>query len=40
MKERALSLGGVFQLESMPGQGTHLLVTLPLREEQEMEDGR
>lgn len=40
MKERALSLGGVFQLESMPGQGTHLLVTLPLREEQELEDGR
>ena len=39
MEERALALGVTFQLESLPGQGTCLLVTLPLREEQEMEDG-
>ena len=40
MEERALALGGTFQLESRPGQGTLLQVSLPLRGEREMEDGR
>jgi PAS domain S-box-containing protein len=30
MKERARLLGGVFEVQSVPGQGTHLMVRIPL----------
>ncbi len=30
MRERVMRLGGVFTLESMPDQGTHLRASIPL----------
>ena len=30
MRERVLRLGGVFTLESLPEQGTHLMASIPL----------
>jgi signal transduction histidine kinase len=31
MKERAERVGGIFKIESQPGQGTRVLVWAPLR---------
>lgn len=30
MRERAAELGGTFEIESSPGNGTHLRTTIPL----------
>jgi len=30
MKTRITSLGGTFELSSFPGEGTHILINLPL----------
>jgi signal transduction histidine kinase len=38
MRERVESLGGTFQVESSPGQGTKILANLSLQEEEEHEE--
>jgi nitrate/nitrite-specific signal transduction histidine kinase len=39
MRERAAELGGACRIESRPGDGTHVLVQLPLGEREVAPEG-